>query len=113
MVPLSATLTEEWQANGILYKATYLVLGSVLTRIPSFFFGFSTMEAYSIACGQGYQPKKEVKGQTIPENFNGVRQIYFWRVWSVQRWADVVNYWNMQIGSWLKYYVHLRAMDRS
>ena len=70
---------------------------------------FVSHEASMIACGIGYKAKLEKQR----EEFNTIRSMDIRKFSFSASCKESIGGWNMMVQHWLKYYVMIRAMDRT
>jgi len=95
LFPRDYMQTSEFAERNLLYKAGFLV-GVSQVKLIMLCLGFTAMESYFIACGQGYRPARvNDKGIKEDENFNAIRSIDIVPILTLQSWQSAVNAWNI------------------
>ena len=91
------------------WKKNILLIGALHRKMFMMFVGFASQEACLIASGISYRPKTEKE----PEEFNSLRTLQWLRFEQFISASETIGNWNIQVQSWLKYYIYMRMINRS
>ena len=99
--------TEEFAERNLLFKVPFLI-GALHIQLYTMFAGFASLDANMIACGLGFRP--ETKNE--PQTYNAKKNVNMFSFQFSTNGTDALANFNIQVNSWLKYYVMIRTMDR-